>query len=526
MRDHNSPTKTLGAIYMAFLKDLANHHGVSFDCEVERVQHILSSSGCKGLLSFLEKHASVLNDRLRTGVICLDNVKHDKDGYPVFLNALWRLDSVVAYADLYQALQMLKKYGDVAVENSTSLEDFQSRMLTGSAFNPRLVEMISEQLPHLIGEEDLALDHLFPLISSGARREKVAVLDRLTAVQYVGYSHNLRNEFTIVQDKAENRAIEVPKQWNKNRLVFAESSARMNSQQAVRLWLEARVSQSSEKRIDFNDQEHQRESLRCIGRGSVDLSDASDHLDRRVIWIFFKKYPVLRSALFKSRSQSTMINDHRVPLRCFGTMGNATTFTVMSIFLACLTRLAEMSHFESTRRNPRLSTVFGDDIVADVEVCNLVLPLLRAVGLQPNPRKTFVGSAFRESCGLDLFREEDITPVRVRHTRILCAKDVIRNIELSNSLHKRGYWGTAAAITRLTRPSFSVNVDECSLYSFSSGVFYSACIWNRRYQRMVSSYSPRNTSETREADRQIDLTYALCHGSRIREMVLRRTRKR
>ena len=522
MCDHNNLAITMGDVYTSFLVDIHQFHGIDVTREINSVRSMLSKGGTRALLSYLQKHHEVLLHYLKYDAIVPTNVKHDSDGFPVFLNALWRGllggDTLLCVTDLRQATSLIRKWAEEEVSADDAVDSFKNRMTAKTATCIDVVDRISKHLPSIIGNDDFETCASWPAVTSGARAEKTPVLQRIDTLQWVPCPEIFRKDgFTICGWGAprSNRLVPVPKDWSKPRLVFAEPSPSMNLQQLLRLFLESKVERYT-NRISFRDQNMQRQSLRRAHRASIDLSDASDHLSSTVIWRFLRKYPKLRSALFWARSQRTQIGGDAILLRCFGTMGNATTFPVMSIFLACLAREAEDITRSYTGYHGVPSTVFGDDIVCDDVIAGTVLELLRSVGLVPNQRKTFIACRFRESCGLDLFDEVDITPMYVKYVRSTCAADVCRLVKYSNAAYYRGYWHLADRLASLTARPLSVNVDEHSLQSLSQERSYAGCVWNASYQKYESRYAPRSKKCTASRDSTLDLAYVLFHGHRIR----------
>lgn len=536
MRDHNSLTEAMYELYSSFLHDANAISGYSFEREDLRVIRILKSSGRVGFLSFLQKHHLVLLGWLQTDEFDDPKVACDNEGYPLFLNSLWRdlttckgeLGSVTAFTLLRQATCLLRKWAEDTVKPDDSIDAFVERMGSQNTHLDEIIDRISDHLDVVLGDQDLSPDASWPLVSTGARASRVPVLQRIDEIGYVPNPEIFRKDGFRISSNREirfNRLVAVPKDWSKVRLVFAEPSPSMNLQQLLRLWIENRVGASAEKRVDFESQDFQQSSLRQSGRSSIDLSDASDFLSASVVWRFLRKRPVLRSALFWGRSTHTLVHSNKCALSCFGTMGNATTFTVMSLFLACLTREAEFHYWGYTGKRVKRSTVFGDDIVCDDEVAGTVLELLRGSGLVPSGTKTFIAKRFKESCGLDLFEDQDVTPTYIKHVRITCLQDLDRAIHQSNALYKAHYWHLASYLETLARQflrgrNLSVNVDSSSLWSYAhANVRTSSCKWNAPFQRWDSAYASRVKVRSRERDSHLDLQYALFHGNRIQDTV-------
>lgn len=525
-RDLNSLDTVMGELYRSFVNDLENITGCDFSRESLRVSRILAEQGRVGFLSFLEKHHKVLLWRLKEPTSTRhDDVAADKQGHPLFFNPLWRdlasPNGLQACSCLRQAFCLFRKWKEDDVPKGASSAQFIDRMNNQKVHLLSAVDQVAYYLPEIIGNDDLVVDKLpWPLITSGARATKTPVLQRIDTMQWMSGAEVFRLDGFVMagenRSQRINRLVEVPKTWQKNRLVFAEPTHCMNLQQSCRQWIEARVSRHSRTRIRFDEQEHQQRSLRLEGRASIDLSDASDYLSVGVIWRFFAKYPVLRAALFWGRSTNTLVCDEQVSLRCFGTIGNATTFTVMTVFLACLTKAAEVHCRRYSGRRVRPSTIFGDDIVCDDFIAGSVLMYLRDVGLVPNGDKTFIATHFRESCGLDIYDGQDVTPLYVKRVRVHAKADIIRIIQQSNQAHRAGLWRLAKRIADLSPRQLTVNVDEASLTSFTPGECTFGAKWDRHLQKWQSPYKPVDKIATEGRDSHLDLSYWLSHGSRVR----------
>lgn len=553
MHDHNSLTTVMAELYNALFCDYRAITGLSFERDLRRVQGLLGSGGPLGLLRFMKKHEDVLIGFLRTGAINPEGVKHDVEGFPVFMNSSWRqlghtcevcrttyhdggdcsyhscrcrYVRVGAYANLKQALALFKK-AEIAVDPGPSLEGFVDRMVGERPLEAgwmSTVDRASEWLRGIL--PDLDPNGLLPYTSSGAVFERMAVLDRVGIIQRAPATIHAKRwpGYALVGTDRRSRAVAVPKDASKVRVVFVEPAAQMNLQQAIRRFIEHEVERSPlARRIRFDDQVFQQNSLRLPGRSSIDLSDASDWLDRRVIWRFFRHHPHLRSALFWSRSRECDVRGQIVPVNCYSTMGNATTFTVMSLFLACLLRDCEEGVRLYTGYKSRAGTVFGDDIVCDDVVAGSVMTALRGLGLKPSPRKCFIGTRFRESCGLDLLEDETVVPLAVKRWRVNSSEGRIARLAYSNQAHRLGLWYLAEAlIADLPVDRLPVNTasnDTC-LFSFSRGWDARQARWFAKEQRFLSPFwGPRTQGAS--LDNEAHLSYALVNG-RLRSARVRK----
>lgn len=551
MADHNNfLSQAMQSAYRALFLDIRNLTGHDCDADWIRVRSILGSQGPFGLLAYLKKHETVLIDFLRTDRLSPVDVKCGPDGLPVFQRALWSdLTSVCdrvgcdhidarcekhgqrcrAYFCIKQTLVLFKK-ARVNVDPSAAFASFRDRMadrrvvLGGDCDAIGLIDACANVLKASI--PDLKPGELRPYVSSGATFSHTRLLDRCEAVcQPWPHEHNGLDHIPSRETPPRNRAVAVPKDWTKPRIVFVESAERMLLQQSLRLWVEGAVLSSDlSSRIRFDDQGHQRQSLAAERRASIDLSDASDHLRSTVIWRFLRHHPILRRALFFARSSECQLpNGDTVPVRCYGTMGNATTFTIMSLFLVCLTAVCERDvlRWSSHKLRVRGSTVFGDDVVCDDFIAGRVGECLAKVGLKVNRSKTFVLARFRESCGLDLFEGENATPIAFKRFVPGSSEFELAWLSYSNQLHKSGFWQLAGVLFGCLSSRIPVNTtsDDTSAYSFSKGYDPRSARWFAPEQRFLG-LAGRRTVRTLSRDNELQLSYALA-CSRLLEPVSR-----
>lgn len=120
---------------------------------------------------------------------------------------------------------------------------------------------------------------------------------------------------------------------------------------------------------------------------TVDLKNASDSVLLELVKFLFPK------RVFDYINQSRVyftegLDGHFYVTKKVSSMGNGFTFELMTVILRAL-GLQFSSSF----------SVFGDDIIIPNEFANLLIKDLQAVGFVVNVDKTFINSAFRESCG-------------------------------------------------------------------------------------------------------------------------------
>lgn len=230
----------------------------------------------------------------------------------------------------------------------------------------------------------------------------------------------------------------VPKDVRGPRIISEEPNTSMMFQQGLWKYIEKQLRHIPS--IQFRSQEDHRALLRDRSFSSLDLSDASDYVSRRLVWnLFPRKWAEL---LFTFRS--VFISDQGVlyPIRAFAPMGSALCFPIEAIVHWAAVEAAQQDIPRGVRKK---FSVYGDDIIVDSVIAGSVMSSLRALGLSPNIRKCYINRAFRESCGLDLFLKDgkdfDVTPTYVRsplrkHSN---EKDVMQVALVQNHLFLRGY---------------------------------------------------------------------------------------
>lgn len=470
--------------------------------------------------------------------ICIcgnEGIEHLRTKIPSFLSPLWRRwlvgDCDETFAALYGMVSLVSKWSDPNASNPELLPEYQAQQESMKPVDS--VSDIQEQLERLI-PIDLDPSVLLPYYGpEGASYNHIRPIHRLGL-----YPKHLRSALTkswpnalwttAVDVASINRPAQVPKTWNKDRLIFVEEEARLNVQQAVRIWLED-TTPNEVKRFDFKNQDYQRASLSRNGVASIDLSAASDTIGAGLVFKLLRNRPVLRSFLFHTRARTSDGPRHR----CYSTMGNATTFPIMTLFLAAVTMAVEKSFmddvFDRRRTQFRLkkATVFGDDIVCDQHIMPRMLRRLRELGLSPNAKKTYSGNSFKESCGLDLYNGVDVTPIRVNNVLDLKINEqVARLVDLSNRLHGRGLWHLASYVARLASTRRTIPV--CGHMHQISGALWSfhndprdyaqlqpGFRWNFDYQCNFVAYAKSDRNQLEQMDSDVHLSYCLATGNRL-----------
>jgi len=184
---------------------------------------------------------------------------------------------------------------------------------------------------------------------------------------------------------------------------------------------------------------------------TIDLSSASDRLSLQTVMAAFADRPRFLEALLASRTPSVKVGSDTITLKKYAGMGNATTFPIQSVVFACLALTAITSSTERLTIGhvcdaARYVRVFGDDIIIRTEHYQVVADWISSFGLKINQGKTFKEGFFRESCGVDAYKGNDVTPVYLRYDPDLTSTNpeaFASLVSTSNQMWLRCYYETS-----------------------------------------------------------------------------------
>lgn len=202
---------------------------------------------------------------------------------------------------------------------------------------------------------------------------------------------------------AGNSLTYVPKNAETLRAVRVEPLANSFVQSGIDAEMRRRLKHYG---YDLTDQ-RKNQALARIGSAhgtfaTIDLSSASDTVALEMVkWLVPEKWYAL---LNDTRSPSEV---HGGRYNMFASMGNGYCFPLETLLFAAIARAA----MHVTGCADKAHAVYGDDIIVPTEAAALTITLLKYCGFKPNEKKTFVDGAFRESCGADWYRGQDVRPV-------------------------------------------------------------------------------------------------------------------
>jgi hypothetical protein len=269
---------------------------------------------------------------------------------------------------------------------------------------------------------------------------------------------------TIVPEEEEQpvRVVFVPKTLKTPRVIAIEPVCMQYAQQALRSVLYSSIERYwlTAGHINFRDQSiNQQKALDASRSGlaaTLDLSDASDRVPRDLALEMFWNAPVFQEALDVTRSRSARLPSGEViHLRKFASMGSALCFPIESLYFytLCVLALLESRKLPITPRNAFIVSrevfVYGDDLIVPAHEAESVSDCLQKYNCKVNKHKSFWTGKFRESCGLDAFAGEQVTPVYLRRTLPRNRKqvpEILSTCATANLLAKAGMMQTATLL--------------------------------------------------------------------------------
>lgn len=309
---------------------------------------------------------------------------------------------------------------------------------------------------------------------------------------------------TIIDEDSEQpvRVIAVPKTLKTPRIIAIEPVCMQYTQQALSEYLEKTLETNDLTRghVNFTDQSINRslaiQSSRDEKFATLDLSSASDLVPYDLAIRMFDSIPDVQDAIKACRSKKAQLPTGEViRLQKFASMGSALCFPVeaMYFYTICVVALLKKQNLpctqEAIEKVASFVYVYGDDIIVPTNASVFVSSTLQKYYCKVNAHKSFTRGKFRESCGMDAYNGEEVTPTYVRH---LCPRNMQNAAALaswvatSNLFYKKGYWTTASYLVKRVEAilgKLPVVGPQCSglgLLSFQRVV--SSERWNRRYQ--------------------------------------------
>lgn len=171
--------------------------------------------------------------------------------------------------------------------------------------------------------------------------------------------------------------------------------------------------------VNFTDQEiNQQHALQGSVSGdsvTLDMKEASDRVSCWLVDILFAGTKLLPE-LMATRTEATELPSQEVVLlRKFAPMGSALCFPIESLVHWALA-VSTLHVFGGVRlKRARAAVyVYGDDIVIKGQNHAPLFSVFPKFGLRFNEGKCCTTGSFRESCGMDAFLGQDVTPLKIK----------------------------------------------------------------------------------------------------------------
>jgi hypothetical protein len=269
------------------------------------------------------------------------------------------------------------------------------------------------------------------------------------------WSNLYRRDFTMY-DYGEAKVMLVPKDSRGPRLISAEPLAYQYVQQGIGRKLVETIEHHplTRGRVNFSSQQVNRNlALKGSETGefeTLDMSEASDRVSMALVESLFKDIALL-DCLKAARTPCTKLPDKRVVwFRKYAPMGSALCFPVEALCFWALAAGILHAHGWAAKEAARQVWVYGDDIVVRKGIHVFLMHYFPLVGLKFNEDKCCTTGFFRESCGCDAYRGQDVTPLKMKRLppsrKTADARPFLAFIEYSNSLWRKAYYSTSKAI--------------------------------------------------------------------------------
>jgi len=217
------------------------------------------------------------------------------------------------------------------------------------------------------------------------------------------------------------KVVLVPKDSRGPRLISAEPLEYQYIQQGLgrklSAWLEAHRHTAGQ--INFTDQTVNGrlafESSKTREYATLDLKDASDRVSLELVKRLFAHSEILRYLLATRTSRTLLPDGREIELKKFAPMGSALCFPVEAfVFWALIVAGVHRSTGLPLSEIRHRVFVYGDDIIVPCDWTHVAIRSLESARLKVNTTKSYATGYFRESCGVDAYNGENVTPLRLK----------------------------------------------------------------------------------------------------------------
>ena len=270
----------------------------------------------------------------------------------------------------------------------------------------------------------------------------------------------------FVESGAEKpvRVVFVPKTLKTPRVIAVEPVVMQYAQQALKDVLVRYLERNrfTAGHVNFTDQNVNQALAKSASASrqlaTLDMAEASDRVGLAHAIGMFESVPEFLALVLACRSlRARLPNGEILTLKKFASMGSAMCFPVealvffTSIIASRLVRAKRPVTPHYVHWYGRDVYVYGDDLIVPADEAPATCDDLESLGFKVNRHKSFWSGNFRESCGVDAFDYQEVTPVYLRRdvpTSRGDAPGIVSAVATCNQLHSAGYWQTATALRR------------------------------------------------------------------------------
>jgi hypothetical protein len=256
-------------------------------------------------------------------------------------------------------------------------------------------------------------------------------------------------------DERPVKVVFVPKTASTPRVIAIEPTCMQYMQQAISRQLVSLLEADPKANsfVGFSEQWPNQVMARIGSEdgslATLDLSEASDRVPNWLVEELLEQWPHVNEAFQVVRSlRADVPTVGVIPLQKYASMGSALTFPVEAIVFSTIA-LAGMCQSDGKSPSWKLIQrfrdrvrVYGDDIIVPTGYAATVMRSLEFFGFKVNSAKSFWTGGFRESCGKEYYRGQDVSIVKFRQVLPRSLRDVteiMSTVDTRNQLFQAGF---------------------------------------------------------------------------------------
>jgi hypothetical protein len=269
----------------------------------------------------------------------------------------------------------------------------------------------------------------------------------------IGHVCDSYKEISSLRDAEQfAQVILVPKDSRGPRLISCEPLVYQYIQQGIKQALVDHIESSPHTRgsVNFSDQTPNRmaaiDGSYSGDNATLDLSEASDRVSLGLVKFLFPEH-ILSKILCCRTLATTLPGGEVIQLNKFAPMGSALCFPVLALVCWAITTSVEGIRGDASKG----VLVYGDDIIVPAAQAASAIKALEFVGLKVNQDKSCTTGFFRESCGMDAYYGNCVTPTRFKTlwSSLPSPDSYVAWLSYANAFYDKRYYHTYDTIVGL-----------------------------------------------------------------------------